>query len=501
MFSAMPVLALWGPMLLAVRLVAAAPSYEANADSLARHPLPEWFEDAKFGMFIDWGIYSVPGWGVPREKGPTYPDWYLYRMYQDPALDWRSTRDYHAKTWGKDFQRDDFIPLFTAKAYDPEGLAALAKRSGMKYVVPFAKHHDGFCLWPSSVTQRDAMDMGPKRDLIAPLVKAAREQGLKFGFYQSLGEWEYPLIGANGETVLRIWDTTKRETRIEPWDEAKVRGRITGKLPVRDYARDYLVPQSIEFIDRYDPDLIWFDGDWIDPVPTFDTYRIISHFYNQAAGRKEVAVNDRWGKTRGKAGDFHVSEYGAVDMDTDHAFKLQKALSKKWEECRGISQSFGFNHTDTDANVMSATALVHMLATIVSRNGNLLLVVNLDGEGALPDIQRTRLEAIGDWLQVNGEAIYETRPWTITQHDRRVVFTKAKDGSQLYVICFDWPEHDLVLPGVPALPGGKVRLLGSTASVGWQQEGANVRLTIPAGGLGARPCDHAFVFAVPLLPQ
>lgn len=485
--------------LAAGRLCAAA-SYQATAESIASHPLPEWFDDAKFGLFIDWGLYSVPGWATPAAKGdPTYPDWYLFRMYQDPAADPRSTKSYHEVTWGRDFARDDFIPLFTAKAYDPAGLMALAKECGAKYVVPFCKHHDGFCLWPSSQTDRNAAKMGPKRDLIGPMVEAARKEGLKFGFYTSLDEWEYPLLDYDGKLVLRTWGTFgHRRPHLVPYDAAALAGKITGKHPVKDYATDYLVPQTREFIDRYDPDLIWFDGDWTETAAYFHTYEVLAYYYNHAQGRKEVLVNDRLGRTRGKEGDFFCSEYGTVDLGDGKGYNIKQIFSRKWEENRGISQSFGYNRDDNEDNVISADALVRMLATIVSRNGNLLLVINLDGDGALPQVQRARLEQLGRWLQVNGEAIYATRPWTVPEDGRRICFTRSKDQRTLYAICFDWPEGDVVLHGVRAAPGGRIEMLGAAGAFAWEQEGENLRLKSPAESLPKKPCDYAYVFRIPL---
>src|SRR5208282_4150847 len=286
----------------------ASGAYEPTRESISTHSVPEWFQDAKFGMLIDWGLYSVAGWAPPKALGATYPDWYVRQMYVDDAF-----KVYHARIWGAGFSRDDFIPLFTAKKFDPELLASIAKASGMKYMIPVCKHHDGFCLWPSSLTGRNAMEMGPKRDLIGPLVEACRRVGLKFGFYQSLEEWEFPVLASDGRLRMRIWNPEKSRTTVEPYDDAYLRGKIAGKRPVHDYARDYIAPQTMEFIRRYDPDILWFDGDWTETQATFGTYSIVAAYYNQAAGRKEVAVNDRMGKTRGEVGDFYTSEYGGVE--------------------------------------------------------------------------------------------------------------------------------------------------------------------------------------------
>ena len=199
--------------------------YEPNLASLRDHESPEWFHDLKFGMFIDYGLWSVPGWAPKKEEGAMYPDWYLWRMYTDEDF-----IEYHNKTWGDDFERDDFIPMFTSEDWDPEALVNLAIESGMKYVIPFAKHMDGYCLWPSSYTNRDAVDMTPHEDLIGPLVEECREKGLKFGFYYCIEEWEYPIIGEDDEKLMRKWP----QIEIESHDEEKYEGRITGKIPVNE---------------------------------------------------------------------------------------------------------------------------------------------------------------------------------------------------------------------------------------------------------------------------
>ena len=367
--------------------------WKATAESIDKHSVPEWFKDAKFGMFIDYGPWSIAGWAPKKPAGQMIPDWYEMRMYKEEAF-----RRYHEKNWGSDFERDDFLPLFTAKDYDPARLVELAEETGMKYVVPFCKHHAGFCMWPSAFTRRDAGDMGPRRDLIEPLAKHCRYKGLKFGFYLSIEEWEYPLLDANNQLVVRRWGGGAAPYTPD------LDNKVTGKIPVRDYATEYLVPQAKEYIDAYDPDLIWYDGDWSTTPEQLHTYDIAAYLYNRAEGRKAVAVNDRYGRTRSKRGDFFTSEY-------DHMGDQSKKSTRAWEECRGISQSYGYNWQDTEENVITAKQLIDMFVDIVANGGNLLLMVNLDGQGALPEVQANRLRDIGNWLKINGEGIYATRPF------------------------------------------------------------------------------------------
>jgi alpha-L-fucosidase len=457
--------------------------YTPDLASIRQHECPEWFRDAKFGMFIDWGLYSVAGWAPKREEGAMYPDWYMKRMLED-------YREYHEKTWGKNFMPDDFIPLFTAEDYNPEWLIELAKDAGMKYVVPFCKHHDGFCLWPSSYTDRDAMDMGPKRDLVRPLAEACYKNGLKFGFYFSLDEWYYPVI-KDGVKQIREWGSYK----YSPWDESKKKIHLTGKYPVENFFADYIVPQAKEFIKLYDPDILWFDGDWDMFADEYHSPDIISYFYNHAAGRKEVALNDRNGRTRFKIGDFFCSEY--------HRLPKGYEMMHPWEENRGISQSFGYNREDTEENVLNVKDFIHMFIRTVSENGNLLLIVNLDGKGGLPEVQERRLREIGTWLKINGEAIYNSRPWlTPVQDDIR--FTRSKDGQTIYAICTTFPKDKLEINSLYLNKGkSTVTMIGAEETqLEWAQRPGHdytkLVIDIPGSLYNKRKNEYAWVFKITL---
>ncbi len=461
--------------------------WKATSVSVDSHQAPEWFKDVKFGMFIDWGPWSVAGWAPKREKGAMYPDWYEFRFDTDTSF-----FKYHKKNWGDNFKRDDFISLFTASKYQPEKLVDIAKAAGMKYIVPFSKHHGGFCLWPSSYTMRDAGDMGPKRDLIKPLVESCKNKGLKFGFYFSIEEWEYPLIGNSGELQNRGWGWRGGIKQFTPDLEKK----ISGKIAVKDFAQDYLVPQATEFIDMYDPDIIWYDGDMSSiSAEQLKTYEIASYFYNKAEGRKEVAINDRYGTQdkkwlRSIRGDFFTNEYG--DME-----KEAKKTTHAWEACWGISQSFGYNWQDTDENVISSKEFIDKFVDIVAHGGNLLLIVNLDGQGALPKIQENRLRDIGKWLKVNGEGIYSTRPFT-RQIDGKVAYTKSKDNQYVYAIMKEWPGNELYLKDIQPAKDTEIKMLGYTKPLEWlnSADGITVKLPDQFQEPNKRPCDYAWVIKI-----
>ncbi len=466
-----------------------AVQYEATLASIKKHQCPEWFKDAKFGMFIDYGLYSVAGYGESWDGGEAkYPDWYLHEMYND----WE---DYHNKTWGEDFERDDFIPMFTAENYDPKGLVEIAKKAGMQYVIPFSKHHDGFCLWPSSYTERDAVDMGPNKDLIKPLVEECKKNNLKFGFYFSLEEWEYPVI-KNGKKMTRIWkghapDGSEGVEYI-PYNEKEMKGKITGKPFVKDFQADYIIPQAQEFIDLYEPDILWFDGEWLTPIEEIGSLPIVSHFLNNAAGRKKVAVNDRLGRAvRFKHGDFFTSEYHSLQSE-------QPKFVHKWEECRGISRSFGYNKDDTEENIISTGKFIDMFVRIVSENGNLLLIVNLDGTGKMPGYIRKRLVDIGQWLDVNGEAIYNTKPWLVSHEGENLRFTQSKDGRTVYAICNDLSKDIIEMESVFLENSSKVSLIGTGQELSWAQDQKTEKLIvkIPEGVRDEIPLKYAYTLKI-----
>lgn len=480
--------------------------WKPTPGSIDSHQAPEWFNDAKFGMFIDWGPWSVAGWAPKKAEGAMYPDWYELRMDKVPEF-----IRYHEKNWGKDFMRDDFIPLFTADGYHPQELVEIAKEAGMKYIIPFSKHHGGFCLWPSSYTHRNALKMGPKKDLIAPLVESCKNEGLKFGFYFSIEEWEYPIIGNDDELYCRNW---AQKGTLNPINVSSVpytldlEKKISGKIAVKDFAKDYLLPQAIEFIDKYDPDIIWYDGDMRSlTAEELYTYEIAAYFYNMAEGRKEVAVNDRYGtKTnqlkqfqqqtkvtqwlRSIRGDFFTNEYG--DME-----KEAKQTIHAWEECRGISQSFGFNWQDTDDNVISTKDFIDMFVNIVAHGGNLLLIVNLDRQGALPKVQEKRLKEIGNWLNVNGEGIYETRPYEI-QNDGIISYTQSKNQKYIYAILSEWPGDEIILNKIHAVDESQVELLGAQETLKWENTNKGLRINLPKQLQNDknRPCKYAWVLKV-----
>lgn len=364
--------------------------YRATGESIDTHPCPEWFVDAKFGIFIDWGPWSVASY-CPYVKGERlYPDWYEHRC-RPGSRDY----DYHALNWGEDFVSDDFIDLFLGKRFDARALAQTFDSCGAKYVVPFLKHHGGFCLWNSSWTFRDSYDRGARRDFAAEMSKACKAHGLKFGFYDSLqGEWEYPVLADDGS--IKMYVENCQYVDYDPCFERVA----SGKVAVHDIFRECMVPQAVEFIDKYDPDILWFDFDWTIPATKCGVYDVAAYFYNRNEGCKEVAVNDRYGllepeedgirvqKVRSVGqnwcrtvrGDFFTDEWG------DTAECIDPASWHAWESCSGISKSYG-NHWmeqyDPSMVMTDKEFIVHFM-DIVSRGGNLLLHLSMQEKHRCP---------------------------------------------------------------------------------------------------------------------
>jgi alpha-L-fucosidase len=448
--------------------------YRPTMESLLTHPVPEWYRDAKLGVFLDWGLYSVAGYAEKRFGRARYPDWYLDFMYNVLA-------PYHASAWGADFERDDFIPLFTASGFDAQALVALVKASGARYLVPFSKHHDGFCLWASRFTERDVADMSPGMDVTALLAAECRRQGLRHGFYFSVEEYEYPLLMEGDTLGLRLWSTQTPpgvtvESRGDPlvlaFDSVRHNRMVSGKVPVRNFVLQYLLPQAKDFVDRYDPDILWFDGDWTRPAAYYKTPDLVAYFYNRAQGRKEVAANDRLGSgSRGHCGDFYTSETDEITSALDHS----------WEENRSMGESYGYYWKDSDSTLLTTEQLIQMLVRIVARNGNLMLLVSPDGTGRIPESQAARLREIGAWLCVNGEAIFDTRPYYVacdsTQLGQNVWYTRSKDGRYAYAIIFSPPTGEsVVLKGARPVWEKDVTILGYprplSPNVSWVDTGS-----------------------------
>lgn len=465
---------------------APAPRFEARWDSLDRRPTPDWYLDAKFGIFIHWGVYSVPAWNVRGE----YAEWYWqWVRSQDPRK--AAAGEYHRKTYGPDHDYMDFAPQFTAHHFDAARWADLFARAGARYIVPTSKHHDGFALWPSAEASRtwgrpwNSAEIGPRRDLMGELAEATRARGLKFGIYFSLYEWFNPL-----------WLSDRKR-----------------------FVEEHMTPQFKDVVNRYGPALIFSDGEWEMESRDWKSEELLAWLFNESPAREEVVINDRWGKeTRHKHGGYWTTEYAAGLQDGSHP----------WEENRGMGHSYGLNRIERIEDYRSSRELVLLLVDLVSRGGNFLLNVGPAADGTIPPIMEERLLEIGAWLKVNGEAIYGTRPaarvaqWTDGERPRQeyrdykvkyelleqvgqaprdgravrqVFFTKKPDA--LYAITAGWPGRRLVLRDVTIPPSTRVTLLGHDGALRWGRVGDDVEIVLPEFGPEDAPCQHAFAIKIP----
>jgi alpha-L-fucosidase len=453
-----------------------AQPYEAAWESLDRRPIPSWFPEAKFGIFIHWGVYSVPAWRPLSERRyASYAEWYYARVLGDRE---HGGDAFHRRNYGEEFEYRDFAPMFRAELFDPDAWAELFERAGARYVVLTSKHHDGFCLWPTKSPFKkgwNSLDVGPKRDLLGELTAAVRKRGLRMGLYYSIIEWESVPTGR-----------TESGWFLDPKTVEKYR------IPEDRYVTEHLLPQLRELVTEYRPAVIFADGgEWDFDEDHWKTKEFLAWLYNEAPNRDEVVVNDRWCKGMpGKHGDYFSSEYQDADA---------VGVGHPWEESRGIGGSYGFNRAENLDDYRTSKELIQELVDIVSRGGNLLLNVGPTADGRIPVIMQQRLADIGDWLRVNGEAIYGTSSWTpskIEDGGAGVTVHFTRKGRDLFALCLGWPTGEWTIPRVRVSDGVAVRLLGSEVTVEWTASDDGIRITPPRISPADVPCDHAYVFRI-----
>jgi alpha-L-fucosidase len=432
-------------IVLGMTLEAAGQKYEPTWESLDKRPTPAWFDEAKFGIFIHWGVYSVPAWGA---KG-TYAEWYWQYMNDPKNPTWK----FHAATYGEKFRYQDFAPMFKAEMFAPDLWADLLVRSGAKYVVLTSKHHDGFCLWPSAQSWNwNSMDVGPHRDLCGDLTKAVKARGLKMGLYYSFYEWYHPLYQSD----------RKR------------------------YVEEHVNPQIRDLVTRYEPAVLWMDGDWDDPPELWQSTELLAWLFNESPVRDFVAVNDRFGKgTPRKHGGFYATEYGRGQSELT-------GPPHKWEENQGMGASFGYNRNEGLEDYRAAAQLIWMLVDVVGRGGNLMLDIGPTADGRIPVIMQQRMVEIGDWLKVNGEAIYGTTRWREYKDGDKIRYT-AKGGA-IYAITQGWPGRELVL-SVPKAEGAvTATLVGYKEPLKAAVKDGKLHIDVPPLSVDEAPCRHVYAF-------
>lgn len=459
-------------------------AYEPTWESVSTHLLPRWYDDAKLGVFLHWGLYSVPGWApqVPdiqellHTRGPKemlrtnpYAEWYLNSM----RVPGSPTREHHLRTYG-DVPYDTFVEPFDAasSAADLAELAQVCRGAGARYVVLTTKHHDGYCLWPATTPHPRKGRYHAGRDLVGDLTREVRAAGMRMGLYYSGGyDWPYndALLANPADVVLAV-----------PPDPAY---------------NEYATAHVRELIDRYRPDVLWNDIGW--PAGG-NLAGLFAHYYDTVP---DGVVNDRWLQASGPRNavvDAAVRAAGTAvqaawrflpeswthltfpapthhDVRTPEYATFDRIRTEKWESTRGVGHSFGANRNERPEDIVTTTELVRSLCDIVSKNGNLLIGIGPRPDGAVPDEQVAPLRGLGEWLATRGEAIHGTRPWRVaegaTTEGTDVRFTASTPDAEepvLYVHLVDPPgRRSLGLRGVRAREVRDVRLLGVDEPVRW----------------------------------
>jgi alpha-L-fucosidase len=446
-------------------------SYEPTLESLQQHPVPNWYNSAKLGIFIHWGLFSVPAWApLTGELGEVtatqgwealfanmpYAEWYLNSL----RIEGSPTHQHHLNTYGPKSSYDDFVKCLNheIQKWNPDQWAELFESTGARYVVMVTKHHDGFLLWPSEHTTPHKENYKANRDLVGELTAAVRNRDMKMGFYYSGGlDWSF--------------NTTPVTTRESVYDTI---------VQTPEFI-DYVDRQWRELIDRYQAELLWNDIGYPLDVPLQE---LLAYYYNTIP---DGVVNDRFGQVTSKDLPEHEEvvknpDTGHSDFTTPEYSSYNRILEKKWEANRGIGFSFGYNRAEGPDSYLSAEQAVRLLIDIVSKNGNLLLNVGPMPDGTIPELQVKCLQGLGAWLKVNGEAIFDTRPWVEadgeTTNGISVRFTQ-KEGA-LYATLLDTPDtRGVFLKSLQVDTQTSIHLLGHESPLNWQQTGDDLAVILP----------------------
>ncbi len=436
--------------------------FNPNKESIKQHVVPEWFYDDKFGIFIHWGLFSVPAFAVrglnliesekrgleEHFKNNPYAEWYLNSL----RIDGSPTQEYHYDTYGKDFSYDNFVPIFNGgiKKWDPEKWAELFKKAGAKYVVLVTKHHDGFLLWPSKYPNPKKEKYCASRNVVHELTEAVRKRGMKMGLYYSgTLDWSF-----NSEPIVDAQSFLQNGVRTPEYIE---------------YANNHWK----ELIDLYHPKILWNDIGY----PPTDLYSLFSYYYNEVS---DGLVNDRWDQIKTKQDNFPKMRHS--DFLTPEYTTFEKTQKKKWEANRGIGNSYGYNRMETEEDYLDAEELIKMLVDIVSKNGNLLLNVGPMEDGTIPEIQESRLLSLGQWLEVNGEAIYGTRPWKKAEDKTAegINIRYAQKQDQIYFFLLEPPQTPNITIESPRLENcSAIELLGYGSELDWNLNNQKLRIIFP----------------------
>jgi alpha-L-fucosidase len=464
--------------------------YEPTWPSLMSRPLPAWYDDAKIGVFIHWGVYSVPSFGCAG-CGPAEWYWHSLRGGADPVVNGKrvpccglQTRPqvvaFHEKMYNN-MSYTNFGPMFTAEFFEPDAWAALFKKAGIKYVVLTSKHHEGWTNWCSAEAFGwNACDNGPKRDLVGDLTASVKAAGLHMGLYLSMYEWYHPLYTQDAANNF----TTSR------------------------YVDEVYWPQAKEINTKYQPDLLWSDGD-VGDSSWWRSAELLAWLYNEAPNRETIVVNDRWGTDNPPIGSG--KHFGGYFSGADRQHASAAMLQHKWESAFTIdSANWGFARNDPLADYLNITTILANVVSTVAYGGNVLVNIGPAHDGTIPAIFQDRLTQMGAWLEINGEAIYGSKRWRVqndTAIDPEVSATQgvyytttahnnnntlSSEGA-VYAIALHWPAGNRLLLQAPVTtPATTVTMLGCAKPMAWEKtavaaaaaatttSGGGIEITVPA---------------------
>ncbi len=423
-----------------IEQVIAAGPYTDRWESLAKHPAPEWFRDAKLGIFIHWGIYSVPAFAN---------EWYSRNMYQQGTPEF----EHHVKTWGpqKEFGYKDFIPLFRAEKFDPEKWISLFREAGAKYVVPVAEHHDGFQMYRSELSRWNAAEMGPKRDVLGELSAEAKKQGLVNGAStHRIEHWWF--MGGGRHFESDITDQEKRGDFYWPAVAEQPENHddlFSEPVPSEEFLNDWMI-RTVELIDRYEPKELYFD--WWIQIAAAKPYlrKIAAYYYNRAA---------QWGRDVMIAYKHDAFAFGTAVVDIERG-QFDSVQPFPWQTDTAIAKN-SWCYTEGN-DFKKPWSILCDLVDVVAKNGTMLLNVGPKADGTISEEDTRVLKEIGAWMKMNGEAIYGSRPWRYAQEgptrQEKGQFTDGKDkiytsedfrftekDGKIYAACMRYPEDGKIL--------------------------------------------------------
>ena len=459
-------------------MMAQAPEapYTADPQSLATHEIPDWYADARFGIMIHWGLYSVPGWAettldpadwnTPESLSANSPEWYRRNPYAEwyantIQIEGSEAQAHHRAKYGDAFAYDNFRSRFEQQAasWDPQAWADLFATAGAHYVILVTKHHDGYLMWPTDVEHPYRSNWSSSQDFVGELSAAVRTRCMRMGLYYSGGiDWSFEA------GVIR--DLTDF---------------IFAQPEQPEYAA-YADAQWRELIAKYRPAILWNDIRYPEAAAPLELF---AHYYNTVP---DGVVNDRWS----------TLVPGAIHHDVrSEEYQSSPGISgKRFETIRGIGRSFGYNRNEDAGDYLSIEDLVFQFVDIVSKNGNLVLNVGPTADGTIPREQVARLQTMGRWLATNGEAYFGSEPWVRaegrTRAGQAVRFTRGKGNGMLYATVVGTIANNMV--AIEAIPGdpSNVRLLGFDLPLSWYSQGDTLHIALPE----IPPQQPAYAFAI-----